>query len=75
MSKHPLERFFAQPRAVCIAQLANGLERTTWSKGIYTEKLTVPGARPAQIRAGAKKLYDVLRRNYRADLAKMGGAA
>lgn len=41
------------------------LERTAWGRGIYGilpngQHITVPGARPGQIRAGAKKLYDVI---------------
>jgi hypothetical protein len=43
-----------------LAQLERRLCRSAWGKGVYTEHFQVPSARPAQIRAGAKKLYDQL---------------
>ena len=47
-------------RAQNIQQIANHLERTTWGRGIYIPGMVVPAARPAQIKAGARKLYDVI---------------
>jgi hypothetical protein len=72
-----MAKFFAQGRWTCIRQLAASLDRTTWGRGIYTERFQVPGARPGQIRAGARKLYDVMRRDYRIAMAEAekGGAA
>ena len=71
-----MEKFFAQGRGECVRQLAAGLDRTRWGRGIYSERFQVPGARPGQIRAGAKKLYDVMRRDFRiAKAAEKGGAA
>ena len=43
-----------------IAIAERALERSVWGKGIYTQHLAVPAARPSQIRAGARKLYDVI---------------
>jgi hypothetical protein len=72
-----MEKFFSKGRSECVRQLAAGLDRTVWGKGIYTEKLVVPGARPGQIRAGARKLYDVMRRDFRMakSAEEKGGAA
>lgn len=36
------------------------LERTAWGRGVFVGKMAVPAARPAQIRAGARKLVDRL---------------
>lgn|GEM_PF-3418513 len=60
-------------RADAIAVITRHLEQTAWSKGgqIMTASrhgrrtdgrvvASWPGARPAQIRAGARKLYDVV---------------
>jgi hypothetical protein len=43
-----------------LKSIESHLERTTWGRGIYIPGMVVPAARPAQIRAGARKLYDVL---------------
>ena len=43
-----------------ISALQNHLERTAWGHGIYLPGMVVPAARPAQIKAGARKLYDVM---------------
>jgi hypothetical protein len=62
-------KFFRQPRATALSQLETYLDRTAWGRGVYTQHLQVPGARPGQIRAGARKLYDVLK----AQVRKSGG--
>ncbi len=54
-------------RAEAVVIITRYLERTAWSKGgailsTHNENRVVaswPGARPAQLRAGARKLYDV----------------
>ena len=62
-----LDKFFVQPRQTCINQLIVHLERSAWGKGVFMRGKVVAGARPAQIRAGARKLYDKLWADYRAE--------
>jgi hypothetical protein len=60
-------------RAAVIKQITSGLERTAWGRGIYAATpggrvFNVPGATPAQIRAGARKLFDVISAQVRRDM-------
>ncbi len=70
----PHRKIDPRKRALAIRNIEAHLERTTWSKGIYMQRLSVPGARPGQIRAAARKLFDRLQRDARILAAKQGGA-
>lgn len=50
-----------------IKQIERHLDCTTWGRGIYIPGRVVPAARPAQIRAGARKVYDQLKAQMRRD--------
>lgn len=52
--------FKADSKRQILKVIERNLEHTAWGHGVYTKTYAVPGARPAQIRAGAKKLYDVI---------------
>jgi len=45
-------------RARDLKDIERYLERSAWGRGIYTQRWIVPAARPAQIRAGARKVLD-----------------
>jgi hypothetical protein len=48
-----MEKFFSKGRSECVRQLAAGLDRTVWGKGIYTEKLALErAARPESVPGG-----------------------
>jgi hypothetical protein len=57
---------------ILIAERA--LEQSAWGRGIYIPGRVVPAARPAQIKAGARKLYDVIRANARREQKKAAQA-
>lgn len=62
-----------QSRKETLKAIETHLDRTAWGRGgailsTHNENRAIaawPGARPAQIRAGARKLYDVLRAQMR----------
>jgi hypothetical protein len=63
----------ARDRRIAISDLLYYLQTTTWGRGIYTQHRAVPGARPGQLRAGARKLFERLRRDDRIFAAEKAG--
>lgn len=57
-----------------IKQIERQLDCTTWGRGIYMPGRVVPAARPAQIKAGARKVYAQLKAQLRrAEKAEVRG--